>query len=258
MPRKKPVRVELTDFLPDNQLVRRVVAGEAALFEILVHRHSQRVYRAARAILKDDDEAADVVQETFVRAYRKLGQFAGRAKFSTWLTRIGVYEALARRRKSRAHAFTPREPADAKESRNDPDTGLDPERSVLVREVRALMETAIEDLPDLYRTVFVMRMVEEMSTADTAEVLNLSQDAVKTRLRRARALLREKLHAAVGPLGREAFRFAGERCQRMWLQRILPAITVLGLPRARKGSRKRESNSDLEQFVKAARRGGKL
>ncbi len=234
MPRKKPVRVELTDFLPDNQLVRRVLEGESACFEILVHRHSQRVYRAARAILRDDDEAADVVQDTFVRAYRKLGQFVGLAKFATWLTKIGVYEARARRRKSRARAVTRRQPADAKESRNDPDPGLDPERGVLAREVRALMEAAIEDLPDLYRTVFVMRMVEEMSTAETAEILDLSQDVVKTRLRRARALLREKLRAAVGPLGREAFRFAGERCQRMWQEKILPAITVLGRPRSRK------------------------
>jgi len=234
MPRKKPVRVELTDFLPDNQLIRRVLAGEAALFEILVHRHSQRVYRAARAILRDDEEAADVVQETLVRSYRKLGQFAGRAKFSTWLTKIGVYEARARRRKRLARAVTPRETADAKESRNDPDTGLDPERGVLVHEVRALLEAAIEDLPDHYRTVFVMRMVEEMSTADTAEVLNLSQDVVKTRLRRARALLRKKLRVAVGPLGREAFPFAGKRCQRMWVRKILPAITVLGTPRSDK------------------------
>jgi RNA polymerase sigma-70 factor (ECF subfamily) len=227
---KKPIRVELTDFLPDNQLVRRVLAGETPCFEILVHRHSQRVYRAARAILRDDDGAADVVQETFVRAYRKLGQFAGRAKFSTWLTRIAVYESRARRRKGRARAVTAREPAVLKQAGNEPDAGLDPERGVLAREVRRLLEEAIEDLPDHYRTVFVMRVVEEMSTAETAEVLNLTQDVVKTRLRRARALMREKLHAAVGPLGREAFRFAGGRCQRMWLEKVLPAITVLGPP----------------------------
>jgi RNA polymerase sigma-70 factor (ECF subfamily) len=237
MPRKKPVRVEPTDFLSDNQLVRRVLVGEVALFEILVHRHSQRVYRAARAILRDDEEAADVVQETWVRVYRKLGQFAGRAKFSTWLTRIGVYEARARWRKSRARAVRAPESAAAKEAGNEPDTGLDPERGVLVREVRALLESAIEDLPDHYRTVFMMRVVEEMSTAETAEVLNLTQDVVKTRLRRARALLREKLHAAVGPLGREAFRFAGERCRRMWLEKILPALTVLGKPEGRRGAR---------------------
>lgn len=237
MPAKKPIRVELTDFLPDNQLVRRILAGEAAFFEVLVHRHSQRIYRAARAILRDDAEAADVVQDAFVRAYRKLGQFAGRSKFSTWLTRIGIYEARARWRKSRARGANPRDPARPNQPGNEPDPAPDPERGVLIREMRALLERAIEDLPDLYRTVFVMRMVEEMSTAETAEVLNLSQDVVKTRLRRARALLREKLHAAVGPLGREAFPFAGKRCERMWLEKIRPAITVPRPPGARKRSR---------------------
>jgi RNA polymerase sigma-70 factor (ECF subfamily) len=234
MARKERVRVELTDFLPDKELVRRVLAGEAELFEILVHRHSQRVYRAARAILGNDDEAADVTQETFVRAYRKIGQFAGRAKFSTWLTKIAVYEARARRRKRRARTVRPSDSVtSAKKSRSEADPAPDPERAVLAREVRALLEAAIEDLPEVYRPVFVMRLVEEMSTEETAEVLSLSQDAVKTRLRRARALLREKLQAAVGPLGREAFRFAGERCHRMWLEEILPAIRVLGRPEAR-------------------------
>ena len=226
MPGKKTVRVGVSDFLlPDNQLVRHVLAGEAAYFEILVHRHSQRVYRAARAVLGDDEEAADVVQETFVRAYRKLGQFAGRARFSTWLARIAVYEARARRRKSRARAVKSRELVHRNPG-NEPDSAPDPERGALVREVKALLERAIEDLPDLYRTVFVMRVVEEASTAETAEVLSLSPDVVKTRLRRARALLREKLHAAVGPLGREVFPFAGERCQRMWERGIRPAIAA--------------------------------
>jgi RNA polymerase sigma-70 factor (ECF subfamily) len=232
MPAKKPVRVELTDFLPDNHLVWRILAGEAALFEVIVHRHSQRVYRAARAILRDDEEAADVVQETFVRAYRKLGQFAGRSKFSTWLTKIGVYEARARRRKNRVRAVSRRETANHPDARNGPNTGFDPERGVLAREVRVLMEAAIENLPDHYRTVFVLRLVEEMSTAETADVLHLSQDVVKTRLRRARALVRAKLRAAIGPLGREAFPFAGVRCQRMWEQKILPAVRLLGTPRS--------------------------
>jgi RNA polymerase sigma-70 factor (ECF subfamily) len=240
MSKQKVLRVEPTDFLPDNQLVRRVLSGENACFEILVHRHSQRVYRAARAILRDDEEAADVTQEAFVRAYRKLGQFAGRAKFSTWLTKIAVYEARARQRKSRQ--TTAREPAVAKETASDSSTGLDPEKGVLVREVRALLEAAIEDLPERYRTVFVMRVVEEMSTAETAEVLSLTRDVVKTRLKRARAMLREKLRAAVGPLGRETFRFAGKRCQQMWLQRILPAITVLGKPQGVDDARPRRSS----------------
>ena len=228
------VRVELTDFLPDRELIRRILAGETSLFEIIVHRHSQRVYRAARAVLGGDDEAADVTQETFVRAYRKIGQFAGRARFSTWLTKIAVYEARARRRKRVARTSTPSQyVSSAKNSRSEADAALDPERAVLAREARAFLEAAIEDLPEVYRPVFVLRQVEEMSTAETAEVLNLTQDVVKTRLRRARALLREKLRAAVGPLGREAFRFAGERCHRMWLEKILPAITVLGRPEGR-------------------------
>jgi RNA polymerase sigma-70 factor (ECF subfamily) len=226
MPAKKPVRVEPAESLPDNQLVRRVLAGESALFETLVHRHSGRVYRAARAILGNDEDAADVVQETFVRAYRKLGQFAVRAKFSTWLTKIGVYEARARRRRSRTRAVKAAEPANQNPG-NETDTAPDPEREALVREMKGLLEAAIEDLPSHYRTVFVMRVVEEASTAETADVLNLSPDVVKTRLRRARALLREKLHAAVGPLGRELFPFAGECCQRMWDNKIRPAIAVL-------------------------------
>jgi RNA polymerase sigma-70 factor, ECF subfamily len=234
MTRKEPVRVELTDFLPDNELVRRILAGETALFEVVVHRHSQRVYRAARSILVDDDEAADVTQETFVRAYRKIGQFAGRARFSTWLTKIAVYEARARRRKRRARTMrSPDLLSSSRRSRGEADTASDPERAVLSREVRALLEAAIEALPEIYRPVFVMRQIEEMSTAETAEVLDLTPDVVKTRLRRARELLREKLRAAVGPLGREAFRFAGERCHRMWLEKILPAIRVLGKPQAR-------------------------
>jgi RNA polymerase sigma-70 factor (ECF subfamily) len=147
---KEGSHVALTDSLPDNQLVRRVLTGETACFEVLVHRHSQRVYRAARAILRDDEEAADVVQETFLRAYQKLGQFAGRAKFSTWLTKIGVYEAHARQRKSRARSVTAREPAASGRAEHGECRALDPERVVLTREVRRLLEAAIEDLPDLY------------------------------------------------------------------------------------------------------------
>lgn len=101
MAAKKPGQAQINETLTDNRLVRRVLSGEAELFEILVHRHSQRVYRATRAILRSDDEAVDVVQETYLRAYRNLKQFSGRAKFSTWLAKIAIYEALARQRKRR-------------------------------------------------------------------------------------------------------------------------------------------------------------
>lgn len=227
MPGRKPGQVQIGETLTDIQLVRRVLAGEAALFEILVHRHSQRVYRAARAILRFDDEAADVVQETYLRAYRNLKQFAGQAKFSTWLIKIAIYEARARKRRGKTRGDELKTIAATHTAWNEANSD-DPEKLALVAEVRTILEAAIDTLPDMYRTVFVMRGVEEMTTADTADCLNLSQDAVKTRLRRARALLRKKLYASVGPMRREAFRFAGKRCQRMWKERILPALRSRG------------------------------
>jgi RNA polymerase sigma-70 factor (ECF subfamily) len=225
----KPRAVPTADALTDHQLVRRVLAGETALFEFLVHRHSQRVYRAARAVLRYDDEAADVVQETYLKAFRNLKQFAGQAKFSTWLIKIAIHEARARQRKSKTRGAL-RPIASARLGREEPTSEPDPEKLALVREVRTILEAAIDTLPDLYRAVFVMRGVEELSTADTAACLNLSEDVVKTRLRRARALMRKKIYAAVGPMRREAFRFAGKRCQRMWAQRILPEIRSVARP----------------------------
>jgi RNA polymerase sigma-70 factor, ECF subfamily len=220
MPRRKPPGPRLGEALTDEQLIGRVLAGEPAFFEILVHRHSQRVYRAARALLGEDEEAADVVQETFLRAYRKLDQFAGRAKFVTWLTRIAIHEARARVRKRTARgrlrgSLRPPGPTGGE---------IDPEKKLLVGEMRTLMEAAIVALPDLYRPVFVLRQVQGLGTAETAEYLNLSEDAVKTRLKRARALLRKQLRASVGPMGPEMFRFEGERCARMWAEKIFPVV----------------------------------
>jgi RNA polymerase sigma-70 factor (ECF subfamily) len=214
--------------LSDEAIVRRVLTGETELFEVLVHRHSRQVYRAARAILKDDAEAADVVQETQFRAYRNLKQFAGKAKFSTWVTKIAVHEARTRARRSTARGTRTRDFGGRKEARDALATEPDSETRVLAREMRTMIEAAIEALPAPYRTVFVLRQVEELSTADTAGCLSLTQDAVKTRLRRARVLLRKKLYAAVGPMRREAFRFGGRRCERMWAEEILPAIKSAG------------------------------
>ncbi|MEP6995270.1 MAG: RNA polymerase sigma factor [Acidobacteriota bacterium] len=242
----KPVRAPTGESSTDVQLVRRVLAGETAQFEVLVHRHSQRLYRAARAVLRDGDEAADVVQETYLRAYRNLAQFAGRAKFSTWLTKIAIHEARARVRRGRARGDNPKGPTAAKAGRYEPATEPDVEKRILAREVGAMLEAAIDTLPDSYRAVFVMRGVEEMSTADTAECLNLSEEVVKTRLRRARGLLRKKLYAAVGPMRREAFRFAGLRCRRMWTEKISPAIRgVRPTRRPRRSARSATVTSDI-------------
>jgi RNA polymerase sigma-70 factor (ECF subfamily) len=202
--------------LSEKEIVRRVRAGETGLFELLFRRHRQRVYRVARAILRDDAEAADVVQEAYLRAYTHLDQFAGRAAFSTWLTKIAVYLAWEHARLRGRQKEKRAVPAGGDAAEVDIATGSDPERQAFGKEVKTILETAIDTLPDRYRAIFMMREVEEMSTAETAECLNLSQDTVKTRLHRARALLREKLYASVGPLGAEAFRFGGSNCQRMW------------------------------------------
>jgi RNA polymerase sigma-70 factor (ECF subfamily) len=197
-------------------VVQRVRDGETSLFEILMRRYNQRLYRVARAILRDDAEAEDVMQHAYVAAYTHLHQYAGRALFSTWLTRIAVYEALARlRRRGRE--------ATAGGLWSDPDEDVvdllrsgapDPEQQVLEGEMRFLLESAIESLPLAYRSVFVLREVEGLSTLETAECLGVSADVVKTRLHRARALLREALQARVGP-ATAAYPFACPRCDRV-------------------------------------------
>lgn len=202
--------------LSDEEAVRRVLAGDGPLFEVLMRRYNPRLYRVARAILRDDSEAEDVMQQTYVEAYAHLGQFAGRAKFSTWLTKIAVYEALARVRRRRRDA----PPAPQPESEEDPmsrvkSMGPDPEQQALQGEMRALLESAIEALPEGYRSVFVLRDVEEMSTAEAAECLGLREEAVKTRLHRARALLREELYERAGVAAATVFPFHLSRCDRV-------------------------------------------
>ena len=202
--------------VPDEALVPRILAGETALFELIMRRHNQRLYRAARAILNDDAEAEDVMQETYVRAFTHLGQFRGDALLSTWLTRIAVHEAFARVRRRRRLAALP--PDD-----NDVETLLmadrpkpaDPEREANNAELRGLLEHAIDELPETYRTVFVLREVEGLSTATTAECLGVSEEVVKTRLSRARARLRDGLYERAGAVAGSSFTFGNERCDRV-------------------------------------------
>ena len=154
----------------DEQIVDRVLSGETALYEILMRRYNQRLYRVARAILRDDAEAEDVMQDAYVRAYQHLADFEGRAKFSTWLTRIAVHEALARSR-GRGR-FQPLEASDvpSRDVMNKLEsTTPSPERSAYDRELGRVLEDAILSLPEPYRVVFTMRDVEEMSIAETAE-----------------------------------------------------------------------------------------
>ena len=204
--------------LSDEEVVRRVLAGDGVVFEVLMRRYNQRLYRVARAILKDDGEAEDVMQQAYVEAYTHLAQFEGRAKFSTWLTKIAAYEALARlRRRARYTSATGLSAEGEEEDQMSriKSEGPDPEQQASQGELRTLLESAIDALPTTYRSVVVLRDVEGMSTAETAECLSLREDAVKTRLHRARALLRQELYERAGVSAPTAFSFHLTRCNRV-------------------------------------------
>jgi RNA polymerase sigma-70 factor (ECF subfamily) len=211
--RETPV-LEQANGLSDEEVVERVRSGEIELFELLMRRYNQRLYRIARAVLRDDGEAEDVTQEAWVRAFTHLDQFAGRAKFATWLTRIALYEAWGRARRRRRFESIDTVPSE-REAMRKSSTGQDPERETFDREIGKVLETAIDALPQAYREVFVLREMEALSTAETAACLDLTEEAVKTRLHRARALLRGDVLERAQAATAQALTFAGARCDRM-------------------------------------------
>ena len=205
-----------TSRLSDADVVARVRAGETALFEILMRRHNQRVYRVARAVVKEAD-AEDVMQQAYINAFRHLHQFEARAQFSTWLTRITLHEALARRRRSQAHPATAVTDGDEHGELMDALIAPqpDPERQAYAAELAHLLESAVDALPEAYRIVFALRGVEGLSTSETAAGLSLGEEAVKTRLHRARAMLRRALAEQLGAASAQAFQFHASRCDRV-------------------------------------------
>ena len=194
--------------LTDEEIVSRVLDGDVALFEVLMRRHNERVYRAARSILRDEREAEDVMQEAYVNAYAHLAQFDGREKFSTWLTKIAVYEALARARKRGRYESLDETLDTAMPTTSSPD----PERQAFGHELGALIESAVDSLGDGYREVFMLRQVQGLSTAETAEILGTSEDVVKTRFSRARHALQRDLLDRVGAAAPTVFTFGQARC----------------------------------------------
>jgi RNA polymerase sigma-70 factor (ECF subfamily) len=207
--------LERWDALSDEQVVALVLEGQTALFEVLMRRHNERIYRAARAIVRDEREAEDVMQQAYVNAYTHLRQFDGRAQFSTWLTRIAVNEAIARaKRRGRYQSLDEETPGAAESSMPTPHQ-LDPERQAFTRELSTLLEAAVDTLPDGHREVFVLRDVEGLSTAEAAESLGVSADVVKTRLSRARAALRRQLFERAGMAASNTFTFQRPRCDRV-------------------------------------------
>ena len=198
--------------MTDEEVVSRVLAGDPSLFEVLMRRHNERVYRAARAILRDDREAEDVMQEAYVNAYAHLAQFGGRAKFATWLTKIAVYEALLRaKRRGRYEPLDDR----AEDTWMPPTASPDPEHQAFGGELRALIEAAIDALGDGYREVFMLRQIQGLSTAETADVLGVSEDVVKTRLMRARQSMQRNLLEQTGAATAQAFMFGQARCDQV-------------------------------------------
>lgn len=199
---------------PDVEIVRRVLEGDAPAFELIVRRYNQRLFRIARSILGDDSEAEDVVQEAYARAYEHLNQFEGRAQFSTWLTKIAVYEATARRRKRRRMR-----PFDSDDLDQDIMEFQSPRRDASEEasqhELGRLLTRAVDALPAELRVVFAMRMVEAISTNQTAECLELTPANVKTRLHRARLLLRSWIDERIGEEARQLYAFDGARCDRI-------------------------------------------
>lgn len=196
--------------LSDEEVVARVLAGDTALFEILMRRYNQRLFRIARGILADDAEAEDVMQEAYMRAFRELAGFRGEARFATWLTRIAAHEALARARKRRRLV-----PIDGGEPPDPPAPTTGPERETANRELQAVLRDAVEALPDPLRAVFCLREVEGLSSEQTADALGITAENVRVRLHRAKLGLRQRLDQRIGREVRRLYLFDGPRCDRV-------------------------------------------
>lgn len=193
-----------------------------------MRRYNQRLYRVARAILRNDSEAEDGMQDAYVRAYQHLADFEGRAKFSTWLTRIAVHEALARsRRRSRFQSLDNSEEFEGGVMGSLASRSRNPEEAAYDRELGSVLEKAILELPEEHRLAFMLRDVEGMSTDETAECLNISPENVKVRLHRARAGLRKELLARAGATTVESFQFHALRYDRI-VKNVFKRLSVPG------------------------------
>lgn len=203
----------------DAELVGRARARDEAAIRAIMQANNRRLYRIARGILRNDGEAEDVVQETYVRAFTHLQDFRGDSSLATWLARIAMNEALGRLRRARPSVdFSTLAPGVLEAQIIQfplSSASEDPERSMAQREIQVVVEHAIDELPDGFRLVFITRVIEGMNVEETAEILGLKPETVKTRLHRARAMLRENVEKKIGPVVMEAFPFAGKRCERL-------------------------------------------
>lgn len=230
MPHMPGQALEIAARSNDVDLARRALARDGSAFRTIMQTHNRKLYRIARSIVRNDSEAEDVVQEAYVRAFTHLESFRGDSSLATWLARIVMNEALGRLRKQRPtvdlatfEAQRPQAEIIPFPLTTNPD---DPERTMAQREILRLVEQATDNLPEVYRIVFITRVIEGMSVEETAELLGVRPETVKTRLHRARRLVREQLDKQIGPVLLDAFPFAGRRCERM----TLAVMTRLGIP----------------------------
>ena len=201
-----------------DELVARARDRDEAAIRAIIKANNRRLYRLARGILRNDAEAEDVVQETYVRAFTHLDQFRGDSTLATWLARIAMNEALGRLRSQRPGVewtSLPQGTIEAQVIQFPLVASIDPEKTMAQREIQHVVEHAIDELPEPFRLVFITRVVEGMNVEETAEILDLKPETVKTRLHRARAMLRENVERKIGPVVMEAFPFAGQRCERL-------------------------------------------
>src|SRR5438270_6735017 len=215
----------------DAELVRRALGRDEAAVRAIITANNRKLYRLARGILRNDGEAEDVVQETYVRAFTHLQDFRGDSSFATWLARIAMNEALGRLRRRRPGVEWSSLPPGTLEAQiiqfpySAP--SADPEKAMAQREIQQVVERAIDELPDAFRIVFITHVVEGMNVEETSEILGLKPETVKTRLHRARNLLRDNVEKKIGPVVMQAFPFAGRRCERL-TQAVLKRLGFAG------------------------------
>lgn len=199
----------------DAELVAQAASGNAQAFERIMRRHNRLLFRSARSILKNDADAEDMVQEAYLRAWRSLGGFRAEAKLSTWLVRIVVNEALGRLRRRGAQVIPLDGAMESLEPQMEANPADRPDAEAMRAQMRQLIEARIDQLPDAFRTVFMLRAVEEMNVEEVAAALGISEATVRSRFFRARGLLREGLSRDVDLAIDDAFSFAGQRCDRI-------------------------------------------
>jgi RNA polymerase sigma-70 factor, ECF subfamily len=218
MPHARTPQVAATE-PAEAELIARVRQRDEAAIRSIMRTNNRRLYRLARGILRDDSEAEDVVQETYVRAFTHLQDFRGDSSLATWLARIAMNEALGRLRRRRPGIEWTSLPPGALEAQiiqfPNSATSADPEKSMAQREIQQVVERAIDELPDAFRVVFITRVIEGMNVEETSEILGLKPETVKTRLHRARNLLRDNVEKKIGPVVMQVFPFAGRRCERL-------------------------------------------